>query len=122
MSRNLESPVQTQMALSVFKSPVGRKYHGNDPMEGVKTTGRRCVFIQTESGCVLGMTIPRSKQQHSYGQTNVTNRPQCPNQRKFSNILSFWVVICFMKSPDSLKSPEWNCCTRRVGRVIPVVL
>ncbi|KAI3516813.1 hypothetical protein L1887_15867 [Cichorium endivia] len=64
MSRNLDSPVQTQMALSVFKSPVGRKYHGNDPMEGVKTTGRRRVFIQTESGCVLGMDLDRNDNAH----------------------------------------------------------
>ncbi|KAL7589663.1 phosphatidylinositol 4-kinase gamma 7 [Lactuca sativa] len=66
MSGNLDSPVKTQMALSVFKSPVGRNHHGNDTMEGVnlKTTGRRRIFIQTESGCVLGMDLDRNDNAH----------------------------------------------------------
>nr|XP_043633926.1 phosphatidylinositol 4-kinase gamma 7-like [Erigeron canadensis] len=64
MSRNIDSsPVQTQMAAAVFKSPVGREYHGNERMEGVKT-GRRRVFVQTESGCVLGMDLDRNDNAH----------------------------------------------------------
>ncbi|KAI3696186.1 hypothetical protein L1987_79196 [Smallanthus sonchifolius] len=48
------------MALSVFKSPIGREYHGNDR----KHTGRRRVFVQTESGCVLGMDLDRNDNVH----------------------------------------------------------
>ncbi|KAK9059987.1 hypothetical protein SSX86_020691 [Deinandra increscens subsp. villosa] len=60
MSRNLDSPVQTQMAVAVFKSPIGREYHGNDR----KPAGRRRVFVQTESGCVLGMELDRDDNAH----------------------------------------------------------
>jgi len=56
MSRKLDSPIQTQMAVAVFKSPIGREYHGNDR----KPTGSRRVFVQTESGCVLGMDLDRN--------------------------------------------------------------
>ncbi|XP_071715330.1 phosphatidylinositol 4-kinase gamma 7-like [Rutidosis leptorrhynchoides] len=61
MSSNFDtSPVQTQMAVSVFKTPVGREYHGNDR----KSTGRRRVFVQTETGCVLGMDLDRNDNAH----------------------------------------------------------
>lgn len=52
------------MAVAVFKSSLGREYHGNDRMEGVKHTGRRRVFVQTESGCVLGMELDRNDNAH----------------------------------------------------------
>ncbi|KAI3719947.1 hypothetical protein L6452_20853 [Arctium lappa] len=61
---SLDSPVQTQMAVAVFRSPLGREYHENNRMEGVKPTGRRRVFVQTESGCVLGMELDRSDNAH----------------------------------------------------------
>lgn len=64
MSRNRDSPVQTQMAVAVCRTPLGREYHGNGRIEGVKTTGRRRVFVQTESGCVLGMELDRSDNAH----------------------------------------------------------
>ncbi|KAK1419797.1 hypothetical protein QVD17_29146 [Tagetes erecta] len=48
------------MAVAVFKSPIGREYHGNER----KTTGRRRVFVQTESGCVLGMELDRNDNVH----------------------------------------------------------
>ncbi|KAL3510986.1 hypothetical protein ACH5RR_030387 [Cinchona calisaya] len=64
MSPNLDSPVQTQMAVAVFKSPIGGEYHGNNRMEG-KLTGRRRVFVQTETGCVLGMELDRSDNVHT---------------------------------------------------------
>ncbi|KAI7737626.1 hypothetical protein M8C21_017060, partial [Ambrosia artemisiifolia] len=54
------SPVETLMAVAVFKSPIGREYHGNEP----KPTGRRRVFVQTESGCVLGMELDRNDNAH----------------------------------------------------------
>ncbi|XP_076909848.1 phosphatidylinositol 4-kinase gamma 7-like [Bidens hawaiensis] len=60
MSSNLDSPVQTQMAVSVLKTPMGREYHGNDR----KPTGSRRVFVQLENGCVLGMDLDRNDNAH----------------------------------------------------------
>lgn len=65
MSPNLDSPVQTQMAVALFKSPIGSgEYHGSSRSEG-KHTGRRRVFVQTETGCVLGMELDRSDNAHT---------------------------------------------------------
>ncbi|KAL5725733.1 Phosphatidylinositol 4-kinase gamma 7 [Ranunculus cassubicifolius] len=63
MSPNLESPVQTQKAVSVFKTPINGEYHGNKRVNG-KPVGRRRVFVQTETGCVLGIDIDRSDNAH----------------------------------------------------------
>ncbi|KAJ0228701.1 Phosphatidylinositol 4-kinase gamma 7 [Hirschfeldia incana] len=64
MSRNLDSPVQTQMAVAVFKTPLT----GGNKMEGKllqrQSSGRR-VFVQTETGCVLGMELDRSDNVHT---------------------------------------------------------
>ncbi|KAF9674207.1 hypothetical protein SADUNF_Sadunf10G0103600 [Salix dunnii] len=65
MSRKLDSPVQTQMALAAFKSPLGGEYHGSKRMEGRQNAGRRRVFVQTETGCVLGMELDRSDNAHT---------------------------------------------------------
>ncbi|KAK2974645.1 hypothetical protein RJ640_008077 [Escallonia rubra] len=51
------------MAVAVFSSPLGREYHGNNRMEG--KSGRRRVFVQTETGCVLGMELDRSDNAHT---------------------------------------------------------
>lgn len=60
MSPNLDSPVQTEMAVALFKSPFGSgEHHHTNWMEG-KPTGRRRIFVQTETGCVLGMELERS--------------------------------------------------------------
>ncbi|KAL0296811.1 UNVERIFIED_CONTAM: Phosphatidylinositol 4-kinase gamma 7 [Sesamum radiatum] len=65
MSPNLDSPVQTEMAVAVFKSPLGGgDYRGTNRMES-KATGRRRVFVQTETGCVLGMELDRSDSAHT---------------------------------------------------------
>ncbi|KAH6797864.1 phosphoinositide 4-kinase gamma 7 [Perilla frutescens var. hirtella] len=65
MSRNFDSPVQTQMAVAAFKSPLGRgEYHGTNGLEGTSTCRRR-VFVQTETGCVLGMELNRSDNVHT---------------------------------------------------------
>lgn len=65
MPRNLDSPVQTQMAVAAFRSPLGREYHhGNKRMDG-KSAGRRRVFVQTETGFVLGMELDRSDNAHT---------------------------------------------------------
>ncbi|OAY47430.1 phosphatidylinositol 4-kinase gamma 7 [Manihot esculenta] len=65
MSRKLDSPVQTQMAVAIFKSPLGGEYHGNRRMEGKQPAGRRRVFVQTETGCVLGMELDRGDNAHT---------------------------------------------------------
>ncbi|XP_027360247.1 phosphatidylinositol 4-kinase gamma 7-like [Abrus precatorius] len=60
MSRKLDSPVQTQMAVGVIRSsPLGREYHGRQP------AGRRRVFVQTEKGCVFGMELDRGDNAHT---------------------------------------------------------
>lgn len=65
MSRNSDSPVQIQMAVTAFRSPLGSgEYHGTNGVEG-KSTLRRRVFIQTETGCVLGMELDRSDNVHT---------------------------------------------------------
>lgn len=64
MSPKSDSPVQTQMAVAVYSSPLGREYHGNNRMDG-KAAGRRRVFVQTETGCVLGMELDRSDNAHT---------------------------------------------------------
>ncbi|KAJ9140607.1 hypothetical protein P3X46_031237 [Hevea brasiliensis] len=65
MSRKLDSPVQTQMAVAVFKSPLSGEYHGNRKMEGKQPAGRRRVFVQTDTGCVLGMELDRGDNAHT---------------------------------------------------------
>ena len=68
MSRKLESPVQTQMAVAVIRSPLSREYHGNQTVGvggGRQPAGRRRVFVQTEKGCVLGMELDRSDNAHT---------------------------------------------------------
>ncbi|XP_071701853.1 phosphatidylinositol 4-kinase gamma 7-like [Rutidosis leptorrhynchoides] len=66
MSRKLDSsPVQTQMAVGVVSSPLGRDYYAKDGNQGVKPSIRRRVFVQTETGCVLGMELDRSDNAHT---------------------------------------------------------
>lgn len=65
MSRKLDSPVQTQMAVAIFKSPLSGEYHGSRKMEGKQLAGRRRVFVQTETGCVLGMDLDRGDNAHT---------------------------------------------------------
>ncbi|CAL0308040.1 unnamed protein product [Lupinus luteus] len=66
MSHKLESPVQTQMAVAVTRSPLSREYHGNQGLGGKQsTTGRRRVFVQTDRGCVLGMELDRTDNAHT---------------------------------------------------------
>ncbi|KAL0557486.1 hypothetical protein IC582_006030 [Cucumis melo] len=66
MHRKLDSPVQTQMAVAAaFKSPLSGEYGGSKRMEGKQPTGRRRVFVQTDTGCVLGMELDRSDNAHT---------------------------------------------------------
>ncbi|CAN8266573.1 unnamed protein product [Cochlearia groenlandica] len=77
MSRKLDSPVQTQMAVAVFKTPLtgANKMEGKQKQQQHKrhhhhhqlqrqSSGRR-VFVQTETGCVLGMDLDRSDNVHT---------------------------------------------------------
>ncbi|BFG16891.1 hypothetical protein CerSpe_031650 [Prunus speciosa] len=65
MSRKLDSPVQTQMAVALFSNPLSGEYHGSKRMERKQSTGRRRVFVQTETGCVFGMELDRSDNVHT---------------------------------------------------------
>ncbi|KAG2702564.1 hypothetical protein I3760_06G095900 [Carya illinoinensis] len=65
MSRELDSPVQTQMAVAILKSPLSGEYHGSWRMEGNQPARRRRVFVQTETGCVLGMELDRGDNVHT---------------------------------------------------------
>ncbi|WCJ43023.1 Phosphatidylinositol 4-kinase gamma 7 [Euphorbia peplus] len=65
MSRKLDSPVQTQMAVSAFKSPLTGEHHGSRKVEGKQPAGRRRVFVQTDTGCVLGMDLDRGDNAHT---------------------------------------------------------
>ncbi|MCI28734.1 phosphatidylinositol 4-kinase gamma 7-like, partial [Trifolium medium] len=50
MSHKSDSPVQTQMAVAVFRSPLGREYLEKNSMGGRQSSGKRRVFVQTETG------------------------------------------------------------------------
>ncbi|CAJ2648240.1 unnamed protein product [Trifolium pratense] len=65
MSRKLESPVQTQMAVAVMRSPLGGEYHGSQNQSQRQPAGRRRVFVQTDKGCVLGMELDRGDNVHT---------------------------------------------------------
>ncbi|KAF5443468.1 hypothetical protein F2P56_036022 [Juglans regia] len=65
MSLELDGPIQTQMAVAIFKSPLSGEYHGSRRMEGNQPAGRRRVFVQTETGCVLGMELDRGDNVHT---------------------------------------------------------
>lgn len=65
MSRKLDTPIQTQMAVALLKSPLTGEFHEFNKI-GMKTpVGRRRVFVQTETGCVLGLELDRSDNAHT---------------------------------------------------------
>ncbi|KAM0942596.1 putative 1-phosphatidylinositol 4-kinase [Dioscorea sansibarensis] len=64
MSPKLDSPVQTQMAVSVLNHSLRGDPHGNQKSEA-KPVGRRRVFVQTETGLVLGMDLDRGDNAHT---------------------------------------------------------
>lgn len=63
MSPNFGSPVQTEKLFSVRKPPLNGEYPASKRING-KPVGRRRVFVQTETGCVLGLDIDRSDNAH----------------------------------------------------------
>ncbi|KAJ4713261.1 Phosphatidylinositol 4-kinase [Melia azedarach] len=62
MSHKFGSPVQTLMAVTVRNGPCSGEYHGN---LSAKPAGTRRVFIQTETGSVLGMELDRNDNAHT---------------------------------------------------------
>lgn len=64
MSHNRDSPVQTQMAVTALRSPLRNNRQVSNKMEGTPA-GRRRVFVQTETGFVLGMELDRSDNAHT---------------------------------------------------------
>ncbi|RZR98300.1 hypothetical protein BHM03_00027640 [Ensete ventricosum] len=64
MSPNVDSPVQTQMAVAVVNRTFSSDYPGNPKSEG-KPGARRRVFVQTETGFVLGMELDREDNVHT---------------------------------------------------------
>ncbi|RWW85737.1 hypothetical protein BHE74_00005560 [Ensete ventricosum] len=52
------------MAVAVLRCATGSDFHGNGASEG-KPVGRRRVFIQTETGCVLGIELDRQDNAHT---------------------------------------------------------
>ncbi|TYG40080.1 hypothetical protein ES288_D12G064600v1 [Gossypium darwinii] len=52
------------MAVAAFKGLFNSKFHGNKMMER-KSSGRRRVFVQTETGSVLGIELDRSDNAHT---------------------------------------------------------
>ncbi|CAH2033900.1 unnamed protein product [Thlaspi arvense] len=65
MSRKLDSPVQTQMAVALLKSPLSGEFREINKVGMKSPVGRRRVFVQTETGCVLGMELDRSDNAHT---------------------------------------------------------
>ncbi|KAK1316053.1 putative phosphatidylinositol 4-kinase type 2-beta [Acorus calamus] len=64
MSPNLDSPVQTQLAVAIPNRSLSSEFHGLRKTDG-KPVGRRRVFVQTETGCVLGLELDRSDNAHT---------------------------------------------------------
>ncbi|CAA0841729.1 Phosphatidylinositol 4-kinase gamma 7 [Striga hermonthica] len=53
------------MTVPVFRSPLGGGEFGGPNRSDNKQTGRRRVFVQTETGCVLCMELDRSDNAHT---------------------------------------------------------
>ncbi|XP_025812984.1 phosphatidylinositol 4-kinase gamma 5-like isoform X2 [Panicum hallii] len=64
MSRNLESPVQTQMAVSALDRALGSEYPTKSISE-TKVGGWKRVFVQTDTGCVLAVRLDRGDNVHT---------------------------------------------------------
>lgn len=60
--------------MAVFKAPLKREFNGDRKIQGKQykhhllqeqSSGRRRVFVQTETGCVLEMELDRSDNVHT---------------------------------------------------------
>ncbi|KAJ3677530.1 hypothetical protein LUZ60_003254 [Juncus effusus] len=63
MSPNLDSPVQTQMAVSALNRPITTTPNPKSRTEG--RLGWKRVFVQTDTGCVLGIELDRGDNAHT---------------------------------------------------------
>lgn len=63
MSPKLNTPVQTQMAVPLYRSSQSVDYGLDGRVEG--KPAKRRVFVQTETGCVLGMELDRGDNVHT---------------------------------------------------------
>lgn len=52
------------MAVAVLNRTLGSEYHGSKKSEG-KPTARRRIFVQTDTGCVLGIELDRGDNAHT---------------------------------------------------------
>ncbi|XP_066376547.1 phosphatidylinositol 4-kinase gamma 5-like [Miscanthus floridulus] len=64
MPRNLESPVQTQMAVSALDRALSSEYPTKSRSE-TKVGGWKHVFVQTDTGCVLAIQLDRGDNAHT---------------------------------------------------------
>ncbi|KAJ4707221.1 Phosphatidylinositol 4-kinase [Melia azedarach] len=64
MSPELDCAVNTQMAVAAFRGCINGEHGANKSMER-KPSGKRRVFVQTETGCVLGVELDRSDNAHT---------------------------------------------------------
>ncbi|PQM39043.1 hypothetical protein Pyn_23419 [Prunus yedoensis var. nudiflora] len=62
MTTKLESPVKTQMVVTLISGLLNRDCHENTRGNLAR---RRRVFVQTETGCVLGMELERGDNAHT---------------------------------------------------------
>ncbi|VVA92509.1 unnamed protein product [Arabis nemorensis] len=65
MTRKLDSPIQTQMSVALLKSPLTGEFHEFNKIGMKSPVGRRRVFVQTETGCLLGLELDRSDNAHT---------------------------------------------------------
>ncbi|WVZ81565.1 hypothetical protein U9M48_028921 [Paspalum notatum var. saurae] len=64
MARNLESPVQTQMAVSALDRALSSEYPVKSRSES-RVGGWKRLFVQTDSGCVLAVQLDRGDNAHT---------------------------------------------------------
>ncbi|CAM0951828.1 unnamed protein product [Alopecurus aequalis] len=64
MSRDLDCPVQTQMAVAVLDRSFSSEYPASSRAEGRSLSWKR-VFVQTDNGSVLGIELERGENAHT---------------------------------------------------------
>ncbi|XP_062233072.1 phosphatidylinositol 4-kinase gamma 5-like [Phragmites australis] len=64
MSRNVESPVQTQMAVSALDRALSSEYPTKSRSE-TRAGGWKRLFVQTDTGCVLAVKLDRGDNVHT---------------------------------------------------------
>ena len=62
MASKLDSPIQAQLVFVVFNGICNGEYHG---CKRAKLGRTRHVFVQIETGCVLGLELDRNDNAHT---------------------------------------------------------